>query len=306
MGQRWIRYGLMLVALVAVAFGFVHYGHNHRTASPNTNWLASESSGNSTIANAAGTSNGAATSNGVQSNGAASTSVSSNVVTTNGVSSDTQSNNVTSSSPKQSAPSNQAASSQASNVSNAASSNTTSTSTEGSTANTANSTNVAATNSTNSTNATNATGSSASSSATNSPANTTANTAANTAENTSANTASARGNANNGSFTLIVSEDKGATVIGKETVPIQPGENLMDYTKQYFKVQTAYGGGFVVAINGIKSQWTDVPASQRQPVDWFLYVNQKEAPVGATSIVPQPGDVDRWDYHRWDPSTGKG
>jgi len=80
----------------------------------------------------------------------------------------------------------------------------------------------------------------------------------------------------------------------------------MQYMEQNFQVTTAYGGGFLIGINGIKSQWTDVPASQRQPVDWFLYINGQQAPVGASSIVPRPGDVDTWDYHSWDPSTGRG
>lgn len=80
----------------------------------------------------------------------------------------------------------------------------------------------------------------------------------------------------------------------------------MQYMQQNFQIQSSYSGGFVTAIDGIKSQWNGVPVSQRQPVDWFLYVNGQQAPVGASSIVPRKGDVDNWDYHRWDPSTGKG
>lgn len=80
----------------------------------------------------------------------------------------------------------------------------------------------------------------------------------------------------------------------------------MQYMQQNYNIQTAYGGDFIVAINGIHSQWTGVPTSKRQPVDWFLYVNQQQAPVGAASIIPRAGDVDDWDYHRWNPSTGQG
>jgi hypothetical protein len=84
----------------------------------------------------------------------------------------------------------------------------------------------------------------------------------------------------------------------------------MDYMHQYFQIETAYGDGFIVAINvhnsWIRSQWTGVSdPSKRQPVDWFLYVNGQQAPVGASAVVPKAGDVDVWDYHRWDPSTGK-
>ncbi|MDP9727162.1 DUF4430 domain-containing protein [Alicyclobacillus tolerans] len=107
-----------------------------------------------------------------------------------------------------------------------------------------------------------------------------------------------------GEFTLIVS--KFEHVIAQKEIPIVPDENLMQYTEQNFQVQTAYGGGFVVSINGIRSQWTGVPVSQRKPYDWFLYINGQEAPVGALQIIPKAGDVDVWDYHKWNPATGQG
>jgi hypothetical protein len=109
-----------------------------------------------------------------------------------------------------------------------------------------------------------------------------------------------------GEFTILVTEDNGKTEVAEKHVSIQPGVSLMQYMGQLFHIETAYGGAFIVSIEGIRSQWTGVPAAQRQPVDWFLYVNGKEAPVGAGSIYPKPGDIDIWDYHRWDPSTGKG
>jgi hypothetical protein len=109
-----------------------------------------------------------------------------------------------------------------------------------------------------------------------------------------------------GSFTITVSEDKGQTVVSKKSVEIVKGESLMQYMHQSYDITTAYGDDFMVSINGIKSQWTDVAPAQRQPVDWFSYINGTQAPVGAGDIVPRAGDVDTWDYHRWDPSTGKG
>ncbi len=109
-----------------------------------------------------------------------------------------------------------------------------------------------------------------------------------------------------GEFTIVVSEDNGATVIAKKTVPVVTGESLMDYMHQYFTIATAYGDNFMVSINGIRSQWTGVPVNQRQPVDWFLYVNGQQAQVGAADIYPHAGDVDTWDYHRWDPAKVQG
>ena len=109
-----------------------------------------------------------------------------------------------------------------------------------------------------------------------------------------------------GSFTLIVSLYHGADVLARKTVPIVSGESLMQYMQEYFQVSTAYGGGFIVSINGIKSEWTGVPDSQRKPVDWFLYVNNVQAPVGAADIYPRASDMDVWDYHSWNPTTGRG
>lgn len=111
---------------------------------------------------------------------------------------------------------------------------------------------------------------------------------------------------NLGSFTVVVSQDKGQTLMSKKTLKIVKGESLMTYMHENYNITTAYGDDFMLAINGIKSQWTNVAPAQRQPVDWFLYVNGTSAPVGAGDIIPQAGDVDNWDYHRWNPSTGKG
>jgi hypothetical protein len=106
-----------------------------------------------------------------------------------------------------------------------------------------------------------------------------------------------------GTFTIVVS--KFQHVLVDEKVPVVPGESLMQYMHQYFTITTAYGGGFMVSIDGIRSQWTGVPVGQRKPYDWFLYVNGTEAPVGALSIFPKAGDVDVWDYHKWNPATGQ-
>lgn len=109
-----------------------------------------------------------------------------------------------------------------------------------------------------------------------------------------------------GTFTIVVSKDKGAEVLENKVETIHAGESLLDYMNHDFQIETTYGGQFITSIDGIKSLWTGVPASQRKPVDWFLYINGQEAPVGAGSIMPKAGDVDTWDYHSWDVSTGRG
>ena len=109
-----------------------------------------------------------------------------------------------------------------------------------------------------------------------------------------------------GTFTILVTLNHGAVPKADEIVPIVKGESLLWYMRKYFTITTIYNGDFIVSIDGIKSQWTGVPAAQRKPVDWFLYVNNQKAPVGLADIVPKAGDVDVWDYHSWNPSTGQG
>ena len=55
-------------------------------------------------------------------------------------------------------------------------------------------------------------------------------------------------------------------------------------------VKTAYGGGFVTAINGIKAG---------KGCDWFYYVNGAMPNVGALSYIPCAGDIVWWDFHEW-------
>lgn len=109
-----------------------------------------------------------------------------------------------------------------------------------------------------------------------------------------------------GNFTIRITLHHGATLEAEKQVVLVKGESLMWYMTKYFRVTTIDGGAFLVGIDGINSQWTGVPVAQRQPVDWFLYVNQQQAPVGAASIIPRSGDMDVWDYHSWNPSTGQG
>lgn len=122
--------------------------------------------------------------------------------------------------------------------------------------------------------------------------------------NSSVTSSTPAAGASAGTFTIIVSENH--QVLVQKVLAIVPNDSLMTYMQQNFTIQTAYGGGFLLAINGIKSQWTDVPPAERKPVDWFLYVNGQQPPVGASSIYPRTGDVDIWDYHSWNPSTGQG
>ena len=97
--------------------------------------------------------------------------------------------------------------------------------------------------------------------------------------------------------TLRVSDGIAGPRMVETTVPIQ-GRSVMELLQSVAKVETAYGGGFVAGINGLRADH-----SQGENRDWFYYVNGKIAPVGAAQYVPADGDRIWWVYQAWeDPS----
>ncbi len=93
-----------------------------------------------------------------------------------------------------------------------------------------------------------------------------------------------------------VTQDFAARVLIDRRIPPSPGMTVMDALRKVAKVETQYGGGFVSSINGLESTYG---AGGDAPRDWFYYVNGRMAKVGAADKVIRPGDVIRWDYHRW-------
>ena len=86
-----------------------------------------------------------------------------------------------------------------------------------------------------------------------------------------------------------------STVIDK-VVDIGNGMCAMDALKQVAEIETAYGGGFVNAINGVRSQYTGSGADRK---DWFIYANGILTNVGALDYTLYPGDVEHWDFRDW-------
>jgi hypothetical protein len=66
--------------------------------------------------------------------------------------------------------------------------------------------------------------------------------------------------------------------------------------KKVAEVETAYGGGFVNAINGISSGFT---GTQQTMTDWFVYINGIQARTGALDYALNNGDIQHWDFHAW-------
>ncbi len=94
---------------------------------------------------------------------------------------------------------------------------------------------------------------------------------------------------------VIVSQNFGSELMLDKSVIINDGAAALDAMEKVATVETKYGGGFVEAINGIRSQYSGSKVKK----DWFFYVNGMSARVGALSYKLRDGDVEHWDFHDW-------
>jgi hypothetical protein len=98
------------------------------------------------------------------------------------------------------------------------------------------------------------------------------------------------GGGDEGTATVWITRDRGATVLRTATVPA--GVTAMQALDRVADVETRYGGRFVQAIDGVEGS-----VSGRR--DWFYFVNGLEADRGAAEYRLHPGDVEWWDYRSW-------
>ena len=98
---------------------------------------------------------------------------------------------------------------------------------------------------------------------------------------------------------LIVTTGFGHKKVFAKNVGMVKDEVGMEVLFRNLDIQTAYGGGFVNAINGIESKYTFFTGDERKEEDWFYWVNGILAPIGVAEYRPKPGDVIWWDYHDW-------
>ncbi|MBF8982536.1 DUF4430 domain-containing protein [Lutibacter sp. B2] len=101
-----------------------------------------------------------------------------------------------------------------------------------------------------------------------------------------------------GKVNVIISKDFGNKELSKKNVDFSKDLSVMEVMEENFKVETAYGGGFINAIDGLKSGFTGVKDKKKK--DWFYYVNGILAQVGAEDYYLTPNDFIIWDYHDWD------
>lgn len=93
-----------------------------------------------------------------------------------------------------------------------------------------------------------------------------------------------------GTATLWVTRDRGATVLLDEQVPAD--QTLLRALRSRTDVKTRYGGRFVQAIDGLEGD-----ASRQR--DWFWFVNGLTGNTSATEYRLRDGDVAWWDYRDW-------
>jgi len=101
---------------------------------------------------------------------------------------------------------------------------------------------------------------------------------------------------NYASVRVIATQNFGQELMFDEILEMPPDSSAMAALEKVAEVETAYGGGFVDAINGFRSGFTGIGKTKK---DWFLYVNGIQSNVGALDYKLQPGDVEHWDYHDW-------
>lgn len=94
---------------------------------------------------------------------------------------------------------------------------------------------------------------------------------------------------------VIITQDFGNELLLDEPVVLNDGANALDALEKVAKVETKYGGGFIEAINGIRSPYSQTKVKK----DWFFYVNGMSANVGVMDYELSEGDVEHWDFHDW-------
>ena len=102
-----------------------------------------------------------------------------------------------------------------------------------------------------------------------------------------------------GEATITVTRDFGSRPVLSRTLPeVSGSETAMRLLGREARVQTRYGGGFVQSVDGVEGGRRD-----GRPVDWFYFVNGREAPKGAAATKVRPGDAVWWDFRDWGEAT---
>lgn len=93
---------------------------------------------------------------------------------------------------------------------------------------------------------------------------------------------------------VVVTENFGQKLIFDKLLEVSSGSSAMETLRKVAEVKTEYGGGFVDAINGIRSGFSGGTTR-----DWFVYINGILANTGVLDYTLHNGDVQHWDIHDW-------
>lgn len=93
---------------------------------------------------------------------------------------------------------------------------------------------------------------------------------------------------------IVITQEFGQNLMLDETITVPSGASAMEALREVAEVETKYGGGFVNAINGLRSEYN--LGIQR---DWLFNINGISSNKGAGNYILQDGDTQHWDFHDW-------
>lgn len=99
---------------------------------------------------------------------------------------------------------------------------------------------------------------------------------------------------------VVITKNFGKDVLLVSEAETPLGSSAMDALRQVAEIETAYGGGFVVSINGLRSTYSGGQGSKQ---DWLYYINGILANVGAAAYWIRDGEIQQWDFHYWGTQT---
>lgn len=97
---------------------------------------------------------------------------------------------------------------------------------------------------------------------------------------------------------VTITRDFGTVILRDGEARVKDGDTAMLALHEVAEVETAYGGGFITGIDGLRSTYGGSLGGGEE-VDWFFYVNGQMADVGAADYRLREGDWVVFDYHPW-------
>ena len=95
---------------------------------------------------------------------------------------------------------------------------------------------------------------------------------------------------------VVATQNFGQKLMFDKTLEVPSDTSAMAALQKVAEIETAYGGGFVNAINGVRSGFT---GRQKAKMDWFIYINGIQSNTGALDYKLHDGDIQQWDFHNW-------